>query len=148
MTVTSQNLNPLLEAVRIFAWENLNCRNITEAEDQIQEITRAISKAMMSEVAGKISGKPTYKGARISCDCGMEAKFIGYRKRLHGDIEVKRACYRCSECKRGYITWDSEQGLDERVWTPRIKELVASVCGDLTYEAAKASDLRDRTQTQ
>jgi hypothetical protein len=79
-------------------------------------------------------------GVRIECECGREARFKGYRKRfvrtLYGDVEVERSYYRCDHCGRGYIPWDGEQGLSERVWTARVKELVASICAALPYEAA------------
>jgi hypothetical protein len=95
---------------------------------------------MMQEVAAKMSGKPTYKGVRISCECGKEAEFKGYRKRwiktLHGEAEVSRGYYCCRECGRNYIPWDKDQGLNKRVWTPRVKELVATTCAALPYKAA------------
>lgn len=94
----------------------------------------------MGEVAAKMSRKPTYKGVRISCECGGGAEFKEYRERwiktLHGEVEVERAYYRCRECRRTYIPWDQEQGLDKRVWTPRVKELVATTCAALPYKAA------------
>ncbi len=95
---------------------------------------------MMQEAAAKMSGKPTYKGVGITCECGGQAEFKEYRKRfiktLHGEIAIKRACYRCRECGRGYIPWDKEQGTAKRIWTPRIKELVSTPCATLSYKAA------------
>jgi len=140
-------MNPLLLAAREFAGSHMDCSGITEAEDQIQRITRMVAGVMMSEVAANVSGRPTYKGVRIDCECGREARFKEYRRRfvrtLHGDVEVSRSYYRCDHCARTYIPWDKEQGLSERVWTPRVKELVASICAALPYEAA--SKLIERT---
>lgn len=137
---TPASANSLLESARDFARSFLDNASLTEAEERIQTITRMVAGTMMSEVAAKMSGKPTYKGVRIGCDCGETARFNGYRKRfvrtLHGDVEVTRAYYRCDECRRGYIPWDGEQGLSERLWTPRVKELVASMSATLPYEAA------------
>lgn len=145
--VTPTNTNSLLHAARDYACSHLDTGSITEAEDQIQKITRMVANAMMGEVAARMSGKPTYRGVRVSCECGKEAAFKEYRERfvrtLHGDVQVVRAYYRCHECTRSYIPWDQEQGLDERVWSPRVKELVASICGALPYAAA--STLIERT---
>ncbi len=138
--ITPLHAHSLLQASRDFAHSFIDCADISEAEDQIQRIIRMAANAMMDEVAAKMSGKPTYRGVRIECECGREARFKGYRKRfvrtLHGDIEIQRSYYRCDHCGRGYIPWDQEQGLSKRVWTPRVKELVASICAALPYEAA------------
>jgi len=138
--ITSATPNSLLEAARDFAISQLEAKDITSAEDLIQRIVRTVAGVMMREVAVKMSGRSSYEGVRISCDCGGSAEFKGYRKRwiktLHGEVEIERAYYRCRECRRGYIPWDKEQGLDNRIWTPRVKELVASTCATLPYKAA------------
>ena len=138
--ITHEKHNSLLEAVRDFAINHLNTTDITTAENEIQNILRIIGNTMMQEVAGKMSGNPTYRGVRISCECGKEADFKDYRKRwirtLHGDVEVFRGYYRCRECHRTYNPWDIEQGLNNRVWSPRVKAFVATVCADLPYKAA------------
>ena len=65
---------------------------------------------------------------------------------LHGDIEVARAYYRCDHCGQTFIPWDGEQGLDERLWTPKVKELVASAVwvreGGRTSSNSRRSCLR------
>jgi hypothetical protein len=132
--------NSLLEAARDFAINHLNAADITSAEDAIKKITQSVAGIMAREVAAKMSGKPTYRGVRIPCKCGREARFMGYRSRwiktLHGEVEVSRGYYWCRECRQGYVPWDLEQGLDKRVWTPRVKELVATTCAALPYKAA------------
>lgn len=138
ITRTAQDY--LLEAVRDFAISHLSTKDITTAEDEIQKIVRMVANTMMQEVAARMSGKPTYSGVRISCKCGHEAQFKGYRKRwiktLHGEVEVSRGYYRCVKCGHGYAPWDGEQGLDTRIWTPRVKALVATTCAALPYSAA------------
>lgn len=138
--ITPTAPNSLLDAVRDFAVNHLNATDITSAEDEIQKIVRTVANTMMKEVAAKMSGKPTYRGVRISCECGKEAEFKGYRKRwiktLHGEAEVSRGYYCCRECGRNYIPWDKDQGLNKRVWTPRVKELVSTTCAALPYKAA------------
>jgi len=141
--------NSLLEAARDFAISHLNATDITSAEDEIANIVRTVANVMMQEVAAKMSGKPTYRGVRITCECGGQAEFPDrsgsrpcrdkeYRERwiktLHGEVEIERAYYRCRECGHTYLPWDEEQGLDKRVWTPRVKELVATTCAALPYK--------------
>jgi hypothetical protein len=132
--------NSLLEAARNFAISQLDTKDITLAEDEIQKLVRTVANTMMQEVAAKISGKPTYRGVRIACECGQQAEFKDYRKRwiktLHGEVEIERGYYRCRACGRTYIPWDKEQGLDKRVWTPRVKGHVATTCAALPYKAA------------
>jgi len=132
--------NSLLEAVRDFAINHLKATDITTVEDEIGKIVRTIANTMMQEAATKMSGKPTYSGARISCKCGKKAEFKGYRSRwiktLHGEAEVSRGYYRCPGYGQGYIPWDKAQGLNARVWTPRVNELVATTCAALPYKAA------------
>ena len=117
--ITPTVQNSLLEAVRDFAVNHLSVTDISTVEDEIQNIVRSVANTMMKEVAAKMSGKPTYRGVRISCECGKEAEFKGYRKRwiktLHGEAEVIRAYYCCRECGGKYIPWDLEQGMDKRI---------------------------------
>ena len=117
--LTPSNMNSLLAAARDFARSHIDCSGITEAEDEIQRISRMVANAMMDEAAANMSGKSTYKGVRISCECGGQARFKGYRERfirtLHGDVGIARSYYRCDHCRRGYIPWDKEQGLSERI---------------------------------
>ncbi len=138
--ITPTKQDSLLEAVRDFAVSQLSATDITCAEDEIQKIVRTVANTMMQEVVAKMSRKPTYRGVRVNCDCGGQAEFKGYRKRwiktLHGEVEIERGYYRCCECGRSYIPWDNEQGLDKRLWTPRVKELVATTCAALPYTAA------------
>jgi hypothetical protein len=138
--ITHENQNSLLEAVRDFAINHLNATDITAAEDEIQKVLHVIGNTMMQEAVAKMSGSPTYRGVRINCDCGKKADFKGYRKRwiktLHGEVSVERGYYRCSECHNTYNPWDTEQGLNSRVWSPRVKAFVATVCADLPYKAA------------
>lgn len=140
--ITPTNLNSLLEVVRDFARDCVEHTDLTKAEDDIQKIIRMAGNAMMCEAAAKISGKSTYKGVRIVCECGGEARFKEYRERyiktLHGDVKISRAYYCCEHCGQTYMPWDQEQGMNERIWTPRVKELVASMCAALTYEAASS----------
>jgi hypothetical protein len=138
--ITPVAQDSLLKAVRDFAVSQLSTEDITSAEDEIEKIVRTVANTMMQEVAAKMSGKPTYRGVRISCECGQSAEFMGYRRRwiktLHGEVEVSRGYYWCRECGCSYIPWDREQGLNKRVWTPRVKELVATTCAALPYKAA------------
>jgi hypothetical protein len=51
-------------------------------------------------------------------------------------VRVERGYYYCDHCRGTHIPWDDRQGLSSRMWTPRVKELVASLCAVLPYEQA------------
>lgn len=136
--ITQTDINPLLSAAAEFARSQMNCGDITEAEDAVTEITRAMADAMMQTLAAQFCGQREYDGAHIGCDCGKRARYRGLRGKdfqtLHGIVRVKRGYYRCDHCKRTSFPWDGRQGLSSHMWTPRVKELVASVSSTLPYE--------------
>lgn len=136
--VTQSEMKPLLSAVVEFARTQVRCSDITEAEDAVTEIARAVASAMMQTMVGQISGPSEYDGAYIECRCGNRARYRGMRQKniqsIHGVVRVKRAYYRCDHCGATSFPWDGRQGLSRRMWTPRVKELVATLCATLPYE--------------
>jgi len=119
---------------------------IADAEQAILEVAHRLSQSMMAAAVEQMDKKATYEGTSIPCDCGEKAKFIGYRPRwirtLCGDVQAERAYYHCKGCNHGFLPWDKEQGLDERIWSPGVKALVAESCARLTY--AEVSSLLAR----
>jgi len=53
---------------------------------------------------------------------------------LYGVVPVSRAYYHCARCHRGQLPWDQRQGLDARLWTPRVKALVTPVAARLSFQ--------------
>ena len=136
--VTRSEMNPLLSAAAEFALAHVSCSDITEAEDVVMEIVRAVASTMMQTLAGQLSGPSEYDGAYIECSCGKRARSRGSRRKdilsIHGVVRVKRTYYRCDHCGATSFPWDGRQGLSSHMWTPRVKELVAALCATLPYE--------------
>jgi hypothetical protein len=69
--------------------------------------------------------------------CERAARFVSYRSRwlrtLCGDQRVSRAYYHCADCHTGRTPWDEAAGLNERVFSPGVKALVAECCARLTH---------------
>src|SRR5512146_1098705 len=130
-----------LEAlVRDWAATELTPSDLAEAEQQIEEIARRMKQALIEVAAERISGKATYQGTSIPCDCGGNARFVGYRPRfvstLCGEVEVARAYYHCAACGSGHLPWDEAQGLNRLQWSPGVKAVACEVCGQLHYREA------------
>lgn len=145
--IRQSDMNPLLSAAAEFARSQIDCSNITEAEDAVTEIARAMAAAMMQALANRLCGKAEYDGAHIRCECGNEARYRGLRGKgfqtLHGLVRVERSYYRCDHCKGTSFPWDGRQGFSKHMWTPRVKELVAALASTLPYE--QTSLLLERT---
>jgi len=140
--VARSDMNSLLSAAAEFARTQVSCTSITDAEDAITEIVRAMATAMIQTLASQLSGRSEYEGAYIGCDCGKQARYRGSRRKdfqtIHGVVRVERGYYYCDHCKSTSFPWDGRQGLSKRMWTPRVKELVAGLCAALPYEQASA----------
>lgn len=138
MTLSStETTKDLQDMAAGWARENVSVATIWEAEQVIVEVARKLAQSMMAAAVEKLDREATYEGTGIACDCGERARFVSYRSRwirtLCGDIEAERAYYHCKECGRGYLPWDRGQGLDQRIWSPGVKALVAESCARLTY---------------
>lgn len=145
-TISTQKIEILQETAAEWCRQNVSADSLSDAEQMAIEIGRKVSQAMLSAMVEQIDEKKTYQGTYIECECGNDARFVGYRQKwvrtLCGDIRVLRAYYHCRECKSGYTPWDKEQGLTERIWSSGVKSLVAEMCARLTYR--EVSDLLER----
>lgn len=108
---------------------------------QVEELTEAareiVSQCLFDVLLLAVTGKATYRGSKLRCPCGAHARFVSYRTRWVksgcGESRIGRAYYHCASCKRGWCPWDKEQGLNDRMWSPRLKGTVCQVAGRLTY---------------
>jgi len=91
----------------------LDPNDLAAVEAAVEEQGRHWAHAVLSETLA--AGKGGYEGTAVSCVCGGWARFVGYRTRqVHtcvGWIEVRRAYYHCSACKRGIVPLDGAWGL-------------------------------------
>ena len=128
----------LLNLVRDWCSEHGQAGNLAEAEAFAEEARQIVGEAVLEWSLLRVTGKATYQGIGLTCDCGARARFVNYRDRwvksFCGEVRVSRAYYHCAACKSGRAPWDKAQGLNERIWSPRFKGMVCRAVGRLTYE--------------
>jgi hypothetical protein len=137
MVVSSEALDSLRQVVAHWCEEHVHVSGLSDAEEMAEHVRRVCGEAAIEQALGEVTGRSTYAGSRIPCDCGGDARFVGYRKRwlrtVCAEVEVERAYYHCGGCHSGRLPWDEEQGLSQLMWTPRLKALVAEVSARTTY---------------
>lgn len=140
MSVSTQALESLLDFVGGWAREHVGAGSLAEAEVAAEAVRRACGEAVLTTAMRQQSGRATYRGTRLTCECGGEARFVGYRERwvkaVAGEVQVSRAYYHCRGCGRGLLPWDKEQGLDEQMCSPALKALVSELSGRMPYGEA------------
>jgi hypothetical protein len=112
--------------------------DLDTAEGLALALSRQVAQVMLETALAASAGKATYEGSRRECRaCGGSARFVGYRSRwlrtLCGDQRVSRAYYHCAACHTGQLPWDEAAGLNERVFSPGAKALIAECCARLTH---------------
>jgi hypothetical protein len=140
ISLSMPDASALQEFSRQWFAANARVSSVTEAEQVVQALSRQVSQAMIETAMYQFSGRATYEGTTIPCECGAEAGFKEYRPRwvqtLCGEVRVTRAYYYCAQCRTGYLLWDAAQGLNERQWSPGVKAMACQVCGRLHYREA------------
>jgi len=110
---------------------------LDNAEELAEEVRQIVGEVILERLLLAMTGKATYNGVRLPCKCGKTMRFEGYRNRwvkaMVGEVQIKRAYYRCCACGCGVFPWDAEQGLTGPVGTPRFKASVCYVMGVNTY---------------
>ena len=138
--ISREQLADLQEYVGEWVREHIGTADLDGAEAAADEIARACGAATVKALVPSTAGKKSHRGTRLACRCGGELLFESYRERsvgtLYTVIRVKRAYYRCRECGYTRLPWDEEQGLDSRLWTPRVKAVVAMVATQVSYQTA------------
>ena len=114
-----------------------NMHTLDDAEELAEEVRQLVGEIILEKSLIGMTGKATYKGPRLACECGGTMRFVGYRKRwvkaMVGETQIERAYYHCCACHCGIFPWDAEQGLTSKVGTPRFKGSVCYVMGVNTY---------------
>ena len=135
MMVSDAVLELLLECSHSIA-DAIKVAGVEEAEAVAEELGRLVSGAVVQQLLKSVKFG-SYQGSSIDCECGAQARFMGYRKRTvvttSGAADVERAYYHCGGCSTGQIPWDEAQGLNERHMTPRMKALVSELSAVLPY---------------
>jgi hypothetical protein len=133
-TEAQEDLRQLLQA---WVERHAKAAHLAEVEEVCQEVKVIAGQCVMETLLHRLTGTATYRGTKLPCPCGKEARFVAYRKRwvksVCGECQVKRSYYHCRSCGAGCSPWDKEQGLTDRMWSASLKALICQVMGRLTY---------------
>jgi hypothetical protein len=128
----------LQRVVGLWCREHCLVQTVAEAEQVAEQVSQAAGAAVVEALVPTVAGRASYEGVSRACECGGRARFMNYRRRgigtLYGVVPVSRAYYHCSRCHRGQLPWDQAQGLDGRLWTPRVKSLLTQLAVHLSFQ--------------
>jgi hypothetical protein len=140
MVISLEARQHLFALVSSWTEQHIKADSLDEAEQLAEEVGRVVSECAVQRLVSGMSRQASYEGATRACQCGGRARFVGYRARFvkttRGEVRIERAYYHCQRCKRSQTPWDERQGLNERVFSPRLKALVCQVVGRLPYKEA------------
>lgn len=140
MTVSTSALESLRVLLVEWTAKNVKATSLADIEVAAVAVQRTCGQVVAETALLRAGKEETYLGSSVKCTCGGKAWFVDYRGRrvatVVGAVRVERAYYRCKACATGQLPWDREQGLDEQLWSPRVKALVAEVCAHLAYGTA------------
>ena len=138
--LSTLDLSDLRRVVAEWWQAQVSVSTLEEAEQVALSVSRELAQAMVETGVRALSGGASYAGTHFACRCGSRARFVGYRERWVqtrcGEVRVARAYYHCASCGTGQLPWDRAQGLNERLWSPAVKALVAQLGARLPYRGA------------
>jgi hypothetical protein len=94
-----------------------------------------------------LSADPGHRGPRVPCGHGHEAEFTDYRDKTFdtvlGPVTLRRAWYRCAECKHGFAPRDAELGMAGTSLSPGLTAMndTAAATGPFAKAAGLLEDL-------
>ena len=94
-----------------------------------------------------LSADPGHRGPRVPCGQGHEAEFTDYRDKTFdtvlGPVTLRRAWYRCAECKHGFAPRDAELGVAGTSLSPGLAAMndTAAAAGPFAKAAGLLEDL-------
>ena len=94
-----------------------------------------------------LSADPGQRGPRLPCGQGHEAEFTDYRDKTFdtvlGPVTLRRAWYRCAECKHGFAPRDAELGVAGTSLSPGLAAMndTAAATGPFAKAAGLLEDL-------
>ena len=109
------NLTEIAEAVLAFCAADgvLLTDDLTQVEEAILTVVRRIgAKAIEARLAREKLG---YEGSSRPCGCGKAQRFVEHRAKVVatqlGSLTIRRAYYRCGDCKKSALPYDERIGL-------------------------------------
>ena len=94
-----------------------------------------------------LSADPGQRGPRLPCGQGHEAEFTDCRDKTFntvlGPVTLRRAWYRCAECKHGFAPRDAELGVADTSLSPGLAAMndTAAATGPFAKAAGLLEDL-------
>ena len=112
----------------------------------------AVLRAGLLKLGGSMLGQllsadPGQRGPRVLCGQGHEAEFTDYRDKTFdtvlGPVTLRRAWYRCAECKHGFAPRDTELGVAGTSLSPGLAAMndIAAATGPFAKAAGLLEDL-------
>jgi hypothetical protein len=118
--------------------------DLEAVEQGIRRSMQEIGGALLEKLVNADGGG--YRGGRIQCGKGHQAKFMGYRSKkvvtVLSPIEVKRAYYYCRECQGGLIRKDEELDICGTSFSPGVRRMMGRVGGKEAFAEGR-SDLEE-----
>jgi hypothetical protein len=76
-------------------------------------------------LARLLAADPGYRGPRVACGQGHQARFAGYRGKVVdtvlGPVTLTRAWYHCADCRHGFAPRDAELGVSGASLSPGLR---------------------------
>ena len=94
-----------------------------------------------------LSADPGQRGPRVPCGHGHDAEFTDYRDKTFdtvlGPVTLRRAWYRCAECRHGFAPRDAELGVAGTSLSPGLASVndTAAAAGPFAKAAGLLEDL-------
>ncbi|MFQ5920354.1 MAG: ISKra4 family transposase, partial [Thermoplasmata archaeon] len=111
------------------------------------EASEMAIRASMHQMGGAVLEKLLnadgggYRGARIDCGQGHQAKFVEYRGKevitVLSPVEVLRAYYHCASCEGGVIPKDQELDIVGTSFSPGVRRMMGRVGGKEPFEEGR-----------
>lgn len=124
-----------------------SARTLSISGDGLDAAELAIRTAMLNLGAGLLEklleADTGYRGPRIDCGNGHHAEFVSYRAKhldtVLGRITLRRAYYRCAQCRSGVVPRDDELGVTGASLSPGLRRMTARAASAEPF--AKAAGL-------
>jgi len=116
---------------RVFRRKGGEAIDLEAVEQALREMGQRLSGRVLEKVLNADGG--LYKGSRIDCGKGHQAKYHGQREKqlttVVGPVSVQRAYYHCRRCQAGVVPKDIELDVVGTSFSPGVKRMMGFVGG-------------------
>jgi hypothetical protein len=112
-----------------------------EGMEAVELAIRTAMTRLGASLLGQLLATDTgHRSPRIDCGAGHWAEFVAYRSRtidtVLGPVDVRRAYYHCSACKRGVVPRDGHLGVAGASLSPGLRKMTARAAAAEPFAAA------------